>query len=274
MTSTLGFILRRSLPLCAAGLLAGLCASACDLPDKNLGDDPPGTTGGTCEPGDEMMLDCNTCSCHDGEWSCTAIACADTDSSADSGNTCDPADEPVDECNSCSCVDGQWVCTTIGCDPTDTDTDTDPGSCDPGSNPTNGCNTCECQAGEWICTDEACPEEPAVGLCDGTEPTDPVSIIDASIVGDTLVLAVEYGGGCVEHMFGSCWDGSFAESDPVQAWLQVNHEDNDDPCDGVVMEERNFDLSPMRQAWIDAYMQANGTITLHVADWGSIDYVF
>lgn len=76
------------------------------------------------------------------------------------------------------------------------------------------------------------------------------------------------------HGYGSCWDGSFAESDPVQAWLQLNHEDNDDPCDAIVMEELSIDLVPMRDAWIDAYQQASGTIILHVADWGSLDYSF
>ncbi len=263
--------LRSALGLSLAGLLTGLLVSACDLPDKNLGDDPAGTTGGSCEPGDSMMMDCNTCSCVDGQWACTEIGCDPTAGSggAESGGmSCDPGDEPVDDCNTCDCVNGEWICTAIGCDPT-------AGSCDPADNPTNGCNTCECDAaGDWICTDEACPENPAVAICEGTEPTDPLFVMEASITGDTLSLNVSHGGGCVEHAYGSCWDGSFAESDPVQAWLQINHEDNDDPCDAIVEQALEFDLTLMRDAWIDAYQQPSGTITLHVADWGSLDYTF
>jgi hypothetical protein len=113
-----------------------------------------------------------------------------------------------------------------------------------------------------------------VEICGGAEPNDPITVSDASITGDILTLSVSHGGGCVAHGYGSCWDGSFAESDPVQAWLQLNHEDNDDPCDAIVMQDITFDLTPMRDAWVDAYQQASGTIVLHVADWGSLDYVF
>jgi hypothetical protein len=229
-------LLRSSLPLSFAGLLAGLLASACDLPDKNLGDDAGDASGsssgdGSCVPGDEPA-DCNTCSCMDGEWVCTEIACLDTDG-ADSGDTCDPID-----------------------------------------NPTNGCNTCTCEDGEWACTEEECQEEPPVAICGPEAPTDPIVVTDASISGDTLTVAVEHGGGCVAHGYGSCWDGSFAESDPVQAWLQLSHEDNGDPCEAIVMQELAFDLAPMRDAWIDGYQQPSGTIILHVADWGSLDYTF
>lgn len=272
MTCSDARLLRSSLSLSFAGLLAGLLASACDLPDKNLGDDAGGASGsssgdGSCVPGDEPA-DCNTCSCMDGEWVCTAIACVDTEGADSGGGTCDPAEDPSDECNTCSCVDGQWLCTAIGCDPTGA------GTCDPAENPTNGCNTCSCEDGEWVCTEEVCQEEPPVAICGPDAPLDPIVITDASIAGDTLMVAVQHGGGCVTHGYGTCWDGSFAESDPVQAWLQLSHEDNDDPCDAIVMQELVFDLTPMRDAWIDAYMQASGTIVVHVDEWGSLDYTF
>lgn len=256
--------LRASLRLSCAGALVGMLSSACDLPDKNLGDDPAGSSsdsGGPCEPGESMMMDCNTCECDaGGQWSCTEIACDPT-----GGLTCDPGDEPVDECNTCECVDGEWLCTTMACEPP---------VCNPDENPSDGCNTCECIDGQWLCTDEACPETPPVALCDGTEPADPLIITEASITDDTLSLSVEHGGGCEVHVYGSCWDGSFAESDPVQAWLQINHEDNDDPCDAIVQQALTFDLVPLRDSWIDAYQQPSGTITLHVGDWGSLDYTF
>jgi hypothetical protein len=269
MTYSLRSLIRSSLSLSFAGLLAGLFSAACDLPDKNLGnDDGAGSTtdGGACQPGETMMLDCNTCSCEDGHWACTEIACDPTvgDDGTTDGGTCDPADDPSDECNSCSCHDGHWACTEIACEPTGV------GTCDPADNPTNGCNACGCEHGEWTCTAEECPEHPAVEICGDDEPSDPLTITHAAIAGDTLLVSVSHGGGCVAHGYGSCWDGLFAESDPVQTWLKINHEDNDDPCDAIVTAELSFDLTPMR----DAYQQPSGTIIVHVADWGSLDYSF
>lgn len=278
MTYSMACFIRSTLSLSLLGALTGLLGAACDLPDKDLGnDDAAGTTsmgGGACEPGDVMMMDCNTCSCtEDGQWACTEIGCAS--SGADSGGACDPADMPVDECNQCSCVGGEWLCTAIGCDPTVGSTsDSGGGTCDPADNPTDGCNECTCADGQWECTDRACPETPPVGICGPTDPTDPIVVTNAALDGDTLVVSVEHGGGCVAHGYGSCWDGSFAESDPVQTWLQINHEDNDDPCDAIVAQDVTFDLTPMRDAWIDAYQQPSGTMVVHVADWGSVDYTF
>jgi Pacifastin inhibitor (LCMII) len=271
--------LRSSLSLSFAGLLVGLLASACDLPDKNLGDDDTAagsTTGGMCEPGDTMMQDCNTCSCtEDGQWACTEIGCDPTSSSgADSGGACDPTTKPEDDCNSCSCIDGEWACTAIGCDPTTGGSDSGGGVCDPAENPTDGCNDCVCNDGQWSCTEAECPPVPPVGICGGAEPNDPIEVTNATIVGHALIVSVEHGGGCVNHGYGSCWDGAFAESEPVQAWLQINHEDHDDPCDAIVMQDVSFDLTPMRDAWIDAYQQPSGTIVVHVADWGSVEYTF
>lgn len=264
-------LLRGSLCLSFAGLLAGLALSACDLPDKNLGDDPPAGTGGdVCEDGDTQMQDCNECFCENGAWACTEIACGDSGNTSMGGMTCDPDEEPVVECGECFCEDGEWLCTAIGCDPTDTDG----GECMDGDTMMQDCNECSCVDGAWACTDMECPENPAVTLCDGTEPTDPVFISDAAISGDVLTLSVEYSGGCANHYFGSCWDGAFAESDPVQAWLDLNHEDNDDPCDGIMSEDITFDLLPMRDAWNASYGPGSGTITLNVVNYGSIDYVF
>ena len=267
--SNITSLLRSTLSLSCAGLLAGLLASACDLPDKNLGnDDDAGgstTSGGSCEPGDMMMQDCNTCSCVDGEWACTDIACDPTDAA------CDPLQDPSDDCNECSCVDGEWACTQLDCGTTTGHIDFD---CDPDEDQSSECVTCECLAsGEWLCTEEdMCTH--AVEICEATDPFDPISVIDAKIDGDTLAVSVEHGGGCEPHFYGSCWDGSFAESDPVQVWLQISHEDNDDPCEAVLTAEILVDLVPLRDAWIDAYQESSGTILVHVADWGTLDYTF
>jgi hypothetical protein len=271
-------LLRSSLSLAFAGLLAGVLASACDLPDKHLGDDAGnddgssgGTAGGSCEPGQTMIDDCNTCSCEDGRWACTQIGCDPTGGSADSGHhACDPQQDPSDGCNDCTCLDGQWLCTAIACDGSTSHGDFD---CDPAGDLSNECVTCECLAsGEWQCTDPSCSH--SVELCDGTEPTDIQFVTDATIDGDVLRVTVEHSGGCGSHEYGSCWDGSFAESDPVQAWLQLDHLNIDDQCEAIVTQPLAIDLGPMRDAWIEAYQQPSGTLILHVADWGSLDYTF
>lgn len=270
--------LRSSLSLGLAGLLAGLCASACDLPDKDLGADPtsttgdPGTTGddGPCVDGETKMEDCNTCFCENGGWSCTEIACGDSSG----GDTCDPAELP--DCGDCTCEDGVWNCTAIGCDPTGGgDTGTTGGDeCDPETEPDDGCNECFCDMGEWACTEIACPMSDPVAVCEGSEVVDPFTIMNAAVVDHELQLTVQYSGGCTVHDFGACWDESFAESEPVQVGLLISHEDFDDPCDSLPIEMIAFDLSPVRNAWVDAYQQLSGTITLNVPGWGSLDYSF
>ena len=273
--------LRTPLPLGLAGLLAGVLATGCDLPDKDLGADPTSTTGdattgdGPCVDGETRMEDCNTCFCEDGGWSCTEIACGD-DSGTSGGGGCDPADLPEPYCDQCVCENGGWSCDDIGCDPTGGETGGSTGGdeCDPATEPDDGCNECFCDMGEWACTDLACPGSEPVAVCDGSEVVDPFTILNAAVVDHELQLTVEYSGGCEVHDFGACWDESFAESEPVQVGLLISHEDFDDPCDALPVEMIAFDLSPVRNAWIDAYQQLSGTITLNVPGWGSLDYSF
>jgi eight-cysteine-cluster-containing protein len=86
---------------------------------------------------------CNTCSCEDGEWMCTTMACPDV---------CTPGDtkQADDGCNTCSCNDdGEWLCTGgVECNEPCVDGETrDAG---------DGCNTCMCSDGEWLCTLAEC----------------------------------------------------------------------------------------------------------------------
>lgn len=274
--------LRLPFNLGIATALAGLLSMACDLPDKDLGADPTGTSGGTatagdsgpCVDGETRMEDCNTCICEGGGWSCTEIGCSDGSGTAGgTAGACDSATLP--DCGDCVCEDGGWSCNDIGCDPTGGETGSTGGDeCDPETEPNDGCNECICLEGEWACTDLACPGGDPVAVCSGGEVIDPFTIQTAAVVGDQLLLTVEYSGGCMVHDFGSCWDESFAESEPVQVSLTISHEDNDDPCDSLPVEMLAYDLTPVRNAWIDAYQQLSGTITLNVSGWGAIDYSF
>lgn len=112
-----------------------------------------------------------------------------------------------------------------------------------------------------------------VGVCNDEPPTDGFTVDGMTIVGDCLEIDVSYSGGCADHTFSSCWDQSFAESDPVQAWLWIEHDSMNDPCDAIVQDTWTIDLSAMKQAWQEAYQSQSGTIILHVAG-KSIDYDF
>lgn len=99
-----------------------------------------------CSQGETKVADdgCNSCSCLDGEWACTKIACA----------SCEDGDTRKVDCNTCSCQDGSWSCTEIAC-----------AVCEDGDNRAadDGCNSCSCVEGNWLCTQRACPEEVACG---------------------------------------------------------------------------------------------------------------
>lgn len=272
-TSTTPTSLRTSLTLGLAGLLAGALSVACDLPDKDLGVDPAGTTGnattgdGPCIEGETKMEDCNSCTCEDGGWSCTEMDCGDgSGGSTSSGDECDPADLPM--CGDCVCENGGWSCDDIGCDPT--------GGleCDPATEPDDGCNECICDMGEWACTEVACPASEPVAVCSGGEVVDPFTIQSVVVMGDELQLTVQYSGGCANHVFSACWDQAFDESEPVQTGVLISHEDDNDMCDALNPAVLTFDLTPIRNDWIDAYQQLSGTITLNVDGWGPVSYLF
>jgi len=104
-----------------------------------------------------------------------------------------------------------------------------------------------------------------VGVCASEPASDLFTVEATNISGDCLELDVSYGGGCTQHTFTSCWDESFAESNPVLAWLWIDHDAMNDPCDGILQDTWTLDLSALKQAWQTAYQSQTGTIMLHVA---------
>ena len=75
---------------------------------------------------------------------------------------------------------------------------------------------------------------------------DPVTISKAESIGNVLQLEVSNSGGCGDHAFALFMSpATFAESDPVQASLWLQHRDKEDPCDGIVVQTLTFDLRPV-----------------------------
>lgn len=237
------------------GLALGLVAGACDLPQKDIGNetdgngDTAGDTGGTCQPGDTKPAGdgCNTCECTDnGLWACTQIGCQPTGGSGSAsgggstGGECTPGDtKPADDgCNTCQCTeDGQWACTLLGC---------------PGTGTTGGSG--------WMGND-------ALEICPPDVPTDAVDILDATVQGDALVVDVGYSGGCETHYLGACWNGSFLESNPVQIQTFIAHEANGDTCEAYPQQQLTFDLAGLADAYADAYQTTTGTILINLEGW-------
>ncbi|UCG60672.1 MAG: hypothetical protein JSV52_10080 [Candidatus Zixiibacteriota bacterium] len=86
-------------------------------------------------------------------------------------------------------------------------------------------------------------------------PGNRITVTDARLNKDSLVLVVEYSGGCVEHDF-ACYmfPAAFMESLPPQANLYVLDNTDNDPCDdGIVTDYAIFDVSPVASLHWDHY---------------------
>ena len=100
-------------------------------------------------------------------------------------------------------------------------------------------------------------------LCNSPPQPDPFQLEGSSLVGSQLDATVSYGGGRATHYWTLCWDGSFAESSPVQVSLSLDHDANNDGGLAVVLEQLSFDLTPLELAWVSSYGPGPGTITVH-----------
>ncbi|UCH62213.1 MAG: hypothetical protein JSU77_10445 [Fidelibacterota bacterium] len=92
-------------------------------------------------------------------------------------------------------------------------------------------------------------------------PIDGFDIDSTAVVTDTLLVYVNYGGGCKEHdffLFGStCW----GESDPPSMLAVIIHDGHWDMCKALIHETLRFDLSPIRD-----WQGDSGTVKIIVKD--------
>jgi len=84
---------------------------------------------------------------------------------------------------------------------------------------------------------------------------------------DILSLDVSYSGGCTSHDFLLIGSGDFMESYPVQTTIVLSHEDNDDNCESLITKTLVFDLTPLKELYIDLYSESSGTIITHLLGW-------
>ena len=111
-----------------------------------------------------------------------------------------------------------------------------------------------------------------VQICDSPSAGD-FTVLSWSISGDLLEATFEYGGGCEDHDFQLCWDGSFMESWPVQVSLVPKDWGPPDPCLALITETHTFDLQPLQDAWVQSYGTPPGEILVNMSQ-GSASYSF
>lgn len=150
----------------------------------------------------------------------------------------------------------------------------DAGECEAGFG-----SVCDCpEAAGFRCDEGTCAwnylyEYPFLPQCETSDGA-PVTVNSVVLDGDDLVADVTYSGGCFYHEFVLCWPSqSFAESEPVQAMLELYHDDAGDKCDGKVDTEVRLSVTPLEEAYEDAYQSAAGTVRIQIHG-TTLDYTF
>lgn len=84
------------------------------------------------------------------------------------------------------------------------------------------------------------------------------------IVEDVLTVTVSYSGGCARHDFTLVADSQFQGSDPVRLNVHLAHDAHGDPCEAYPTDRYEFDLTPLRRLYQDAYGLDEGVIVLRL----------
>ena len=81
---------------------------------------------------------------------------------------------------------------------------------------------------------------------------------------DVLTVTVSYSGGCARHDFTLVADSRFQESDPVRLDVHLAHEGNGDSCEAYPTGTYEFDLTPVKRLYQDAYGGNEGIMVLRL----------
>ena len=103
----------------------------------------------------------------------------------------------------------------------------------------------------------------------------PNSAQELRIEGDELLFTYSFSGGCAMHVFPGCFS-EFAESAPVQVNITLAHEsDEPDLCEGIVDAQVSLDLTPLREAYLEAYPGEGGEVIINIVDQSAaLNYTF
>ena len=84
-----------------------------------------------------------------------------------------------------------------------------------------------------------------------------------SIDGDIISITAGYLPTCDEVSFTLCWNGTFMESNPPQISAHFSAE-NEDNCQEFGQETIKFDLSPVKEQYMEVYPTGGETVVVNV----------
>ncbi|PCJ82377.1 MAG: hypothetical protein COA49_02480 [Bacteroidetes bacterium] len=74
----------------------------------------------------------------------------------------------------------------------------------------------------------------------------PFTFLDVKIEEDSLIVLVQYSGGCGNHEFEIEKVGFLMKSLPPKQPIRIIHRSDNDPCRSLIQEELKFDVSSFR----------------------------
>lgn len=111
-------------------------------------------------------------------------------------------------------------------------------------------------------------------LASAVWPSDSITITSHRLAGDTLVLQVQYRGGCRDHGFQLLAADAWMESYPVQVAGRLAHDAKGDSCKALVQRELRVSLAPLKEAYRSAYQASSGRIAYQLRGAGTVLYEF
>lgn len=76
--------------------------------------------------------------------------------------------------------------------------------------------------------------------------SNPFSFGSVLVQGDSLLIAVQYSGGCKEHEWNLYTTGTYSKTYPPKLELHLHHNSNEDYCKAMIRETLIFDLKKIR----------------------------
>ncbi len=97
---------------------------------------------------------------------------------------------------------------------------------------------------------------------------DPLHITKTRIEKDSLIINIEYSGGCTKHDFKLFIGKWILKSNPPQAELYLSHNSNGDMCEAYIRREIKFDLTLFKN-WFANSMKLKGELILRIHEPGN-----
>lgn len=119
----------------------------------------------------------------------------------------------------------------------------------------------------------SCPPADARVILTDMEPDeieqDVYQLGGAELMDDRFRMLVEFSGCQPDHPFTLYVSRGFTGTDPVQTWALLAHDDLDEPCDAAFSRTLEFDLAPLRQAYVERYGEPGEVRVLFQDYWGN-----